>query len=524
MTTKEKIKALLIELNKGIYEKEEAIRLALLSSIAGESIFLLGPPGVAKSLIARRLKFAYKGKDEDKGPKVFEYLMSRFSTPDEIFGPVSILKLKNDDKYERVIENYLPSADVVFLDEIWKAGPSIQNALLTVINEKKFRNGDREIDVPMKALISASNELPAKDEGLEALWDRFLIRLYVGGIEDENNFNKMISEDMNLYEDTVSEKISDEEYKKWGKRIGTIKIPDNVFKVIDVIRKKIAEDNKKKGAEHPLYISDRRWRKIIRLLRASAFLNGREEVDLMDCFLIKDCIWDEDSRRDAVFQYVSGAIEEHGYTVSVDFAGLRQKLEEFKTEIDEETKFVKDTRKEVLEIVHDGYYEIIETSTNCNLIKKSDFDGLTNTEQSKRLYYYRSDNQVNHYDNLFNLGKGNTKFSVFIDDTEYQLKTVVHGEKRQKTKKPHSAVEKDWDGRITQYLQQTEEWMEQIETYRNKDLEHLRANVFVSPELANIVESHITKTTKDIEKIEVDILEIQNAYKRLKDEEKVIND
>jgi len=518
MAVKQRIQKLLQELNTGIYEKEEVMALSLLSAVAGESIFMLGAPGVAKSLIARRLKYAFKDG------KAFEYLMSRFSTPDEIFGPVAISKLKNDDKYERVVENYLPSADVVFLDEIWKAGPSIQNALLTVINEKKYRNGAQEIDVPMKALISASNELPAKNEGLEALWDRFLIRLEVEGIKEKSNFDLMISEKLDSYRDTVSAnvKITSNDFEEWSKVINEIEIPENVFNVIDVIRKKIQlYNNKDDNKDNQIYISDRRWRKIVRLLRTSAFLNDRKAIDLMDCFLIKDCLWDEDTQIETVKQIVNDAIKQYGYKLQFDFKSLKDELMEFNEEIKEETKFIKDIRVAELTELANGYYELIDPPSSYDkYIHKDTFKKLTAEKQ--HIYLFSERYGSIHDGSSWQIKKGKDKFHVSVNDTEYKLTTKITDKKRQITRKPHVAVEDNWNKKVERYLAVTTQQKEELEQYRKKDLEHLRINIFVNPVLANIVESHLTTTQKEIEKYEVEIRNIQNDYKKLKDEEMVV--
>ena len=343
----ERFKLLLREMNRGIYEKETEISLSLLAALAGESIILLGPPGVAKSMVARQLKNAFRDAHS------FEYLMSRFSTPDEIFGPVSIQKLKTSDTYERAVDGYLPTADVVFLDEIWKAGPAIQNTLLTVINEKIFRNGNREMHLPLKLLVAASNELPAKGEGLEALWDRFVIRIESRPIKMEKNFRAMLLEvksslevkseerrvknSTDLFEDTITDEqigadvsISPAEYAEWSQAIDKIGVKEEVLDAISRIRKALRAVNVDEAAERRnIYVSDRRWKNIVRLLRTSAFMQDREEVDICDLLPIYHCLWQEPEERDAIRSIVIRSL----------FAPFADKLVEMKKALAEDIQY-----------------------------------------------------------------------------------------------------------------------------------------------------------------------------------------
>ena len=347
----ERFKLLLQEMNRGIYEKNTEISLSLLAALAGESVILLGPPGVAKSMVARQLKTAFRDAQS------FEYLMSRFSTPDEIFGPVSIQKLKTSDTYERAVEGYLPTADVVFLDEIWKAGPAIQNTLLTVINEKIFRNGNREMHLPLKLLVAASNELPAKGEGLEALWDRFVIRIESRPIKLEKNFRAMLLEahadfsrstralghadfsgstgvlghaDFADNADSSDLKITGEEYAEWAEKICKIGVKEEVLDAISAIRKSLRAVNVDEAAERRnIYVSDRRWKNIVRLLRTSAFMQDREEVDICDLLPIYHCLWQEPEERDAIRSIVIRAL----------FSPFAEKLVEMKNALAEDIKY-----------------------------------------------------------------------------------------------------------------------------------------------------------------------------------------
>jgi len=508
---KTRFNQLISQLCSGLYEREEAIKLALLATIAGESIFLLGEPGVGKSLVARRIKSAFNGG------KTFEYLMTKFSTPDEIFGPVSIAKLKNEDKYERLTEHYLPGASVIFLDEIWKAGSAIQNALLTVLNERIYRNGEQEIKVEVKGIITASNETPPERESFSPLYDRLLVRYPMKPISMARNFLKMITETGNDSFAKVDADllISETELAEWNNEINQVEVPDEVLHTIQVIRAKIEDYNEKSPAEQ-VKVFDRRWKKIIRLLRTAAFLNGRNYVDLTDCFIIAWCLWNKPNQVEAVKEIVAETIRKHGYSLKVNLKALRAELNEFEIEVNNEITVKSPKTEPVLSVYHDEYYRILKDNEifDGSLIQVKDFNKLGSTEMEVINLYDENLKLVNRISgskaNVANalIFKHNSVKYTFPLQTHLKESTEIN------LRKPHPMILKFWDEKysnISNYILQQQNW---ISENTPEQLAKGAGNLFIEKGLEALVNKNLNEVKQALDELNIALEQIKFSYEK----------
>lgn len=300
---RDQLREAVARVNDNLVEREEESRLVVLGMAAGEHVLFLGPPGTAKSALGRRLA-------KICGGLFFQRLLTRFTTPEELFGPLSLQALENDE-YRRRTDGFLPQATVAFLDEIFKANSAILNTLLTILNERTFDNGagNRE-ECPIRCVIAASNELPESDE-LDALFDRFLLRKEVLPVSDEGVIQMLsLSAPGSSPCDLGTSSSANDS-------VCEVVFSDGLDRVVETLSQ--AADRVSMGMEASFLlrdlrsftreemdvdISDRRLVKAARLLKVSAASHGRTSVDPIDCLLLQHIAWRLPEQRTTVREWL----------------------------------------------------------------------------------------------------------------------------------------------------------------------------------------------------------------------------
>lgn len=279
-TAHAKLAAIREELNRTFLERGDLIDGALVAMLSRTHVLLIGPPGTAKSMLAEELCTRVDGAN------YFQWLLTRFSTPEEIFGAVSLRGLENDD-YRRVTTHKLPEAHIAFLDEIFKANSSILNALLTLVNERIFHNGRERVSVPLITMFGASNELPDEEE-LTALYDRFMLRFMVDYIAEDFRFLKMLEGSTPSARTT----LDFAELRELADEAHAATIPGAVLRSLAELRHALAREQ--------IIVSDRRWKNSLAVMRAHAILFSRNTVTEDDLMFLGHVLWKDPEERPKV--------------------------------------------------------------------------------------------------------------------------------------------------------------------------------------------------------------------------------
>ena len=314
----DRLGALIDALGAGLVERRQQVRLALLAALAGEHTLLIGPPGTAKSELSRRLHIAFRDA------RYFERLLTRFSVPEELFGPLSIRALE-EDRYERQTAGFLPEASIAFIDEVFKANSAILNALLTLLNEREFDNGAGRQRCPLISVIGATNAVP-EDEVGEAFFDRFLLRLPVEPVSDAG-FDALLKVSRGATPASHDLALDANDLAALARAAGQAEPTATIVERLAELRRHCATEQ--------IIVSDRRWVKITWLLRVAAASAGRASVSVWDLLLLPPCTAPDAERQARLADWLASRL---GVREAFSPALLTRVVEAFEAQLDAELK------------------------------------------------------------------------------------------------------------------------------------------------------------------------------------------
>lgn len=269
------IQQIVEELNDRLFERRDHVEALILALLTGENVYVLGPPGTAKSMMTRLLSAAITGAN------YFEIQLDRQTPTEAMFGPIDILGYQNKGVWQRNVEGYAPTAHLAFVDEVGKAGPAVTDPMLTWMLDRLFHNGSpTPMHCPLISCIGASNEELEMPEQA-AFWDRFLIRLIADYVQEPSNFVAMLQ---NSGSPTAPTEISLEQLQMMMGAVKDVSIPPGIIDAILELRAELASEQ--------IVPSDRRWVKAMPLLQANALIDGRDIVDDDDIAVLRHVLWD----------------------------------------------------------------------------------------------------------------------------------------------------------------------------------------------------------------------------------------